>query len=155
MTDLKQTISSGLTARYKELAGVVHELAAPLRDEQFWNKPFGFGNSFGHFVFHLTGNLNYYIGAQIAGTGYVRDRPLEFADAQRPSKAEVLKKFDQAIEMVLGAINDQSAEGWSKEYAAVCADAQDRFAMVLSCATHLHHHVGQMMYLVFELRRRE
>ncbi len=155
MTDLKQTISSGLTARYKELAGVVHELAAPLRDEQFWTKPFGFGNSFGHFVLHLTGNLNYYIGAQIAGTGYVRDRPLEFADAQRPSKAEVLKKFDQAIEMVLGAINGQSAEDWSKEYAAVGADAQDRFGMILSCATHLHHHVGQMMYLVFELRRRE
>ena len=155
MTDLNPTIASALTARYKKLAGVVRELAAPLSGEQFWAKPFAFGNSLGHLVLHLTGNLNYYIGAQIAWTGYVRDRPLEFADAQRPSKAEVLKKFDQAIEMVLGAINGQSADDWSKEYAAVGADAQDRFGMVLSCATHLHHHVGQMMYLVFELRRRE
>ena len=155
MTDLKQTIASGLTARYKKLAGVVHELAAPLSDEQLWAKPFAFGNSIGHLVLHLTGNLNYYIGAQVAGTGYVRDRPLEFSDAARPSKAEVLKTFDQAVEMVLATINSQSAEDWSKEYTAVGADARDRFDMVLQCATHLHHHIGQMMYLVFELQRKD
>jgi uncharacterized damage-inducible protein DinB len=152
MRDLKQTIASDLTARYKKLAGVVQELAAALSDEQLWEKPFAFGNSFGHLMLHVTGNLNYYIGAQIAGTGYVRDRPLEFSAAARPSKAEVLKKFDQAIEMVVATINGQSAEDWSKEYAAVGADARDRFDMVLQCATHLHHHIGQMMYLVFELK---
>jgi uncharacterized damage-inducible protein DinB len=154
MTDLKSTIASDLTARYTKLAGVVRELAAPLSDEQFWAKPLAFGNSFGHLVLHLTGNLNYYIGAQIAGTGYVRDRPLEFSDATRPSKAEALKKFDQAIAMVLGAIKSQSADDWSKEYTAVGADARDRLGMVLSCATHLHHHIGQMMYLGFELKRK-
>jgi hypothetical protein len=153
MADLKQTIASALSARYTKLAGVARELTAPLSDEQFWAKPFAFGNSFGHLVLHLTGNLNYYIGAQIAGTGYVRDRPLEFSDATRPSKAEVLQKFDQAIEIVLGAVNSQSADDWAKEYTAVGADARNRFGMVLSCATHLHHHIGQMMYLGFELRR--
>jgi uncharacterized damage-inducible protein DinB len=133
---------------------MVRELAAPLSDEQFWAKPFAFGNSFGHLVLHLTGNLNYYIGAQIAETGYLRDRPLEFSDATRPPKSEVLKKFDEAIEMVLGTINRQSAEDWSKEYTAVGADARDRFAMVLHCAAHLRHHIGQMMYLGFELKRK-
>jgi hypothetical protein len=154
MADLQSTITSSLTTRYKKLAGVVHELAAPLTDEQFWTKPFPFGNSFGHLVLHLTGNLNYYIGAQIAATGYVRDRPLEFSNATRPSKTEVLKKFDQAIEIVIGTINGQSAEDWSKEYAAAGADARDRFDMTLQCATHLHHHIGQMMYLAFELNQK-
>ena len=153
MADLKSTIAAGLTARYKKLAGDVRELAAPLSDEQFWTKPFAFGNSFGHLVLHLTGNLNYYIGAQIAGTGYVRDRPLEFSDATRPSKGEVLKKFDQTIEMVLATISSQSEDDWSKEYTAVGTDARDRFGIVLSCATHLHHHIGQMMYLNFEAKR--
>jgi uncharacterized damage-inducible protein DinB len=154
MADLKQTIASDLTARYTKLAGVVRELAAPLSDQQFWAKPFAFGNSFGHLLLHLTGNLNYYIGAQIVATGYVRDRPLEFSDAARPSKSEVLQKFDKAIEMVVGTIKSQSAEDWSKEYTAMGVDAHDRFGMVLSCATHLHHHVGQMMYLAFELKRK-
>jgi Protein of unknown function (DUF1572) len=154
MSDLnKTTIAPGLAARYKKLAAVIQDLAAPLTDDQVWAKPFAFGNSFGHLVLHLTGNLNYYIGARIAGTGYVRDRPVEFSEAARPSKAEVLKKFDQAIEMVMVTIHNQSPEDWAKEYSAVGADATDRFAIVLSCATHLHLQIGQMMYLGFELKR--
>jgi DinB superfamily len=154
MVELKSTIATDLTARYKKLAGILRDLAAPLSDDQFWTKPFAFGNSFGHLVLHLTGNLNYYIGAQIAATGYVRNRPLEFSDPTRPPKAEVLQKFDQAIEIVLATISRQSAEDWSKEYTATGADARDRFDMVLQCATHLHHHIGQMMYLGFEWKRK-
>ncbi|MGA9529626.1 MAG: DUF1572 family protein [Terriglobales bacterium] len=151
MTDLTQTIALDLTVRYRKLAGWLHEMASPLSEEQFWARPFAFGNSFGRLVLHLTGNLNYYIGAQIAETGYVRNRPLEFSDARRQPKAEVLKNFDQAIEVVVGAINSQSAEDWSKEYTAVGVDAHDRFEIVLQCATHFHYHMGQMMYLGFEL----
>ena len=153
MADLNETITSGLATRYSKLAGVLHELAAPLSDEQFWAKPFTFGNSFGHLVLHLTGNLNYYVGAQIAGTGYVRDRLLEFSETTRPSKAEVLSKFDDASEMVLATIDSQTEDDWSREYAAVGADARDRFGMILTCVTHLHHHIGQMMYMGFELKR--
>jgi hypothetical protein len=155
MADLRETVASSMAARYAKLAGAVRELAAPLSDEQFWNKPFPFGNSFGHLVLHLTGNLNYYVGAQIAGTGYVRDRPREFSEAARPSKDEVLRKFDEAVEMVVRTIRSQSAEEWATAYAATGADAQDRFGIVLACATHLHHHIGQMMYLGFELKRGE
>jgi hypothetical protein len=155
MADLRETVASRLAARYTKLASVVRELAAPLSDEQFWDKPFPFGNSFSHLVLHLTGNLNYYIGAQIAGTGYVRDRPREFSEATRPSKEDVLRKFDEAVEMVVRTIRSQSAEDWSVAYTATGADAQDRFGIVLACATHLHHHVGQMMYLGFEMTRGE
>ncbi len=154
MADLNKTIASSLTTRYTKLAGVVRELAAPLSDEQFWSKPFPFGNSFGNLVLHLTGNLHYYIGAQIAATGYVRDRPREFSEAAPPSKAEVIKNFDDAIEMVVRTIRNQSAEDWSTSYSATGADAKTRFEMVLQCATHLHHHIGQMMYLGFELKRK-
>ena len=153
MSDLSQTIAAALTTRYTKLATGVRDLAAPLTDEQFWSKPFSFGNSFGHLVLHLTGNLNYYIGAQIAETGYVRDRPREFAEAARPSKQEVMQKFDETVAMVLETIGKQSSDDWSKAYAATGADAKDRFEMVLQCATHLHHHTGQMMYLAFEIKK--
>ena len=154
MADLNETITSSLVVRYRKLAGWVRELAAPLSDEQFWSKPFQFGNSFGHLVLHLTGNLNYYIGAQMAATGYVRDRPKEFSEPSRPSKEDVLTKFDEAIEVVVKAIRSQSAEDWSAPYSASGADAKTRFEMVLQCATHLHHHIGQMVYLGFELKRK-
>src|SRR5580700_10614011 len=121
MTELKQTIALDLTARYKKLAGVIRELGASLSEEQFWAKPFAFGNSFGHLVLHLTGNLNYYVGAQIAGTGYVRDRPREFNEPNPPSKDEALKRFEDAVDMVVKTIRAQSPEEWSAEYSGVGA----------------------------------
>jgi DinB superfamily len=153
MPDMKDTVANALLARYAKLAGVVCDLAAPLTNEQFWSKPFAFGNSFGHLILHLTGNLNHYIGSGIAETGYVRDRPREFTEAAPPAKDVVMKKFDEAVQMVLRTIRAQAADDWSKPYAAAGADAKDRFEMVLQCATHLDHHVGQLMYLAFELKR--
>src|SRR6266704_530868 len=101
MPELDATLASVLADRYYANLARVRELAAPLSEKQFWTKPFPYGNSFGHLVLHLTGNLNYYIGAQIAQTGYVRDRPREFAETSRPPKAETLKKFADTIEIVL------------------------------------------------------
>ena len=152
MDNLHATIANGLSERYSYLADRVRELAAPLSEEQFWQKPFPFGNSFGHLVLHLTGNLNYYIGAEIAGTGYVRDRDREFTEPKHSLKNEVLKSFDAAIEVVLRAIRAQSEGDLTKAYTAAREDdAGNRFNIFLRCATHLHHHVGQMVYLCFEL----
>ena len=154
MPDLNQTVIASLDARFVKLSGGVRELAAPLSDEDFWTKPFPFGNSFGHLVLHLTGNLSYYIGAQIAGTGYVRNRPVEFTDSSRPSKETVMKNFGEAVETVLRTIRAQAPDDWSKPFTGAGSDAKDRFDMVLQCATHLHHHVGQLMYIAFELKNK-
>jgi len=153
MPDLSSALTAALTTRYQKLSTALHDQAALLTDEEFWRKPFPFGNSVGHLVLHLTGNLNYYIGAEIAQTGYVRDRPKEFSEATRPSKQEVLNNFDQAIAMVIRTIEAQSPEDWSKPYAAKGSDARTRLEILLICATHLHHHIGQMTYLTFELQQ--
>jgi len=155
MNDLNSTLSSTLTDRYTSNAARIRELAAPLTNSQFWQKPFPFGNSFGHLVLHLTGNLNYYIGTQIANTGYVRDRPKEFNDPNPPSKEEALKRFDDAVAMVLKTIRAQSPEDWSKQYSGVGATAEKRLDMVIQCAAHMQHHIGQMIYLVYELQRQK
>src|SRR5579862_6001959 len=126
MHELNRTIGEGFARRYEELAAKVDELAAELSDEQFWTKPFAFGNSFGHLVLHLTGNLNYYIGAQMAQTGYVRERPREFDDPHPPSKKEALRRFDEAVTMAVRTVAAQSAEDWAREYAGAGAMATNR-----------------------------
>ena len=52
---LTRTVATSLSSRYSALAARVRELAEPVSQEQFWHKPFAFGNSFGHLVLHLTG----------------------------------------------------------------------------------------------------
>ena len=154
MSTVNEMLSAVLSDRYELNAARVHELAAPLNDAQFWRKPFPYGNSFGHLVLHLTGNLNYYIGAQIAKTGYVRDRPREFNDPNPPSKDEALKRFDAAVSMVQETIRAQSSDDWSAEYSGVGTNAKARLDMIMQCAAHIQHHIGQMIYLGYEIQRR-
>ena len=154
MSDLHSTVSAALIDRCTANATRVRELAEPLTKVQFWQKPFAFGNSFGHLVLHLTGNLNYYIGTQIAKTGYVRDRPREFTDPNPPSKDEALKRFEDAVEMVLKTIRAQSPEDWFAEYSGAGTDAKTRLDIVVICAAHMQHHIGQIIYLSYELQRR-
>jgi uncharacterized damage-inducible protein DinB len=153
MPGLDETLASVLVDRYTTNAARVHELAAPLANEQFWQQPFPYGNSFGHLVLHLTGNLNYYIGARIARTGYVRDRPREFNDPNPPAKEEALKRLDDAVAMVVKTVRAQSPEDWSVEYSGAGTNAKIRLDMILQCASHMQHHIGQMIYLGYQWKR--
>jgi uncharacterized damage-inducible protein DinB len=130
----------------------VHALVEPLSNEQLWRRPFPYGNSVGHLLLHLTGNLSYYIGTEIAGTGYVRDRPKEFADPSRRPPADVLRDFDRAVDMVLAALAAQREDDWRAPYTAAGAEGvTDRLTMFLRCAAHADHHAGQMIYLAKQL----
>jgi DinB family protein len=154
MQDLSSSLTSVLASRYAANLARVCELAAPLSEKQFWTKPYPYGNSFGHLVLHLTGNLNYYIGAQIALTGYVRGREREFTEPNPPSKEDALKALDAAIVMVMETVRVQSPDDWSKPYSAVNTNCKIRLDMVLQCAAHMQHHIGQMIYLGYEFKRK-
>jgi hypothetical protein len=98
--------------------------------------------------------LNYYIGARVAETGYVRDRDREFTDKQPLSKEEALRAFDRTIAMVVATIRKQKPEDWGKAYTAEREpEAADRFQIFVRCAGHAYHHVGQIVYLSRELAR--
>jgi uncharacterized damage-inducible protein DinB len=154
MADLSGRIAGGLANYYEFVAKQLHEWVDPLSSEQFWRNPYPYGNSVGHVVLHLTGNLSYYIGARISETGYVRNRDREFTETQRPPKEQVLGEFDRIITLVVATIRKQSPEDWSADYTAEREpEAKDRFAAFLRCAGHAYHHVGQIIYLSKELAR--
>jgi len=151
MADLALTVAEDLCAYYEMVRAETHRWVEPLSEEQLWQRPFAHGNSIGHLLLHMTGNLNYYIGAQIAGTGYLRDRELEFTLGERKAKAELLAAWDQAIALVTATIRRQSAEDWLRAYSAEREpEAKERFNIFLRCAGHAYHHVGQIVYLARE-----
>jgi uncharacterized damage-inducible protein DinB len=154
MADLAQTIAEDLAAYYEMVREHLHKWVDPLTNEQLWRKPYPYGNSVGHLILHLTGNLSYYIGARVAETGYVRNRDLEFTEPKPRPKQEVLAAFDQAIAMVVHTIRKQKAEDWLKPYSAEREpEAKERFNIFLRSAGHAYHHVGQIIYLANELKK--
>src|SRR5260370_3904480 len=154
MPEVNETVAAGLAAYYEFVAEQLHMWADPLANEQFWRKPYPYGNSVGHLVLNLTGNLSYYIGARLAETGYVRDREREFTEKQPPHKDEALRAFDRTIDMVAATIRKQKPEDWGKEYTADREPlAIDRFTILMRFARHAYHHIGQIAYLYREVAR--
>ena len=145
-------VRDGLADYFRKIQARIHELTDPLSTEQLWTRPYQYGNSIGNLVLHLTGNLSYYIGAQMGGTGYVRNRPVEFTDSGK-DKTELLAAFDRAIETVIATIEKQTDADWATPYAAIGTENKNRFTMVLNCLSHADHHVGQIIYLQRELLR--
>src|SRR5215472_17935067 len=94
--DLTAAVRDALVGELEGLRDGVKEAATPLSEEAFWRKPVDPGNSVGHLVLHLTGNLNHFVGAQLGGTGYVRDREREFTEERPPARAELLAGLDAA-----------------------------------------------------------
>lgn len=154
MAELAATIANDLAEYYLMVQKEAHQWVDALSTEQIWKRPYPYGNSIGHLLLHLTGNLNYYIGARVAETGYVRDRDREFNETQHKAKEQLLEKFDRTIAMVVETIRKQSPEDWLKAYSAEREpESKERFAVFLRCAGHAYHHVGQIIYLSRELTK--
>ena len=148
-------VRSSFADYFRMVQSRVHELTQPLSTEQLWHNPYPHGNSIANLIQHLTGNLNYYLGTQIAGTGYVRHRDQEFDQSGHGrSKDELLKAFDEAIATSIRAVSAQSDSDWSLPYEAQLVDGATRFQQILACAGHAYHHVGQIIYLQRELLRK-
>jgi hypothetical protein len=149
------TVADGFVEAFRDCVVKAREITEPLTEREFWTKPYPYGNSCGHLLLHIIGNLNYFIGARIEETGYVRDREREFTEISGGDKAEVLQNVDRAVELVVRSIRNQSVATWSLPYEATAAPefVRDRFSIVLRCLTHFNHHIGQMLYLQKELRR--
>src|SRR5262249_55285354 len=104
------------------------------------------GNSVGHLILHLTGNLNHFVGAQLGKTGYVRDREREFVEANLPERAALLANLDDAVATFRRVVGSLSAD-------AMMANHPDtRFGSVYKALLHLVAHFavhrGQMSYIV-------
>ncbi len=154
MPELTSLVTSTLAEYYEEVRERLDERVVPLSTEQLWRKPYPYGNSIGHLLLHLTGNLNHYIGARIAGTGYVRNRPLEFTDPSKSPKEVVLANFDRTIDMVVTTIRRQSADDLAAPYSDPTeARSRTRFELFVRMAAHAYHHVGQIIYLAKEVSR--
>jgi uncharacterized damage-inducible protein DinB len=144
-------VRSRLVEYYRMVQAELHELVEPLSTAQLWQRPYPYGNSIGNLILHLTGNLDYYIGAQLAGTGYVRHRNKEFTDHGKPKEA-LLRDFDSATKVALATISKQNDQDWAAPYSAENEpESKYRFTALLRCAGHAYHHVGQIIYLQREL----
>jgi len=131
----------------RELTSFCDELSLFPDEERVWAIVPGVSNSAGTLALHVCGNLQHYVGTVLGGTGYVRDRPLEFSARGVPREilTAELRKTMQVIDAVVPGLTQSVL---SSEYPeAVGGFRFPTGLFLLHLSGHLAHHLGQAGYL--------
>jgi len=132
----------------RDLNRLKNEISLYSTGELIWVQLPGTINSGGHICQHLIGNLKTYIGLQIGGFAYVRDREAEFS--QRNFTAEqLIQELDNLLQMVPPLIRDMNEENLAEPYpydvVQIHHDQTYGFILMHLCQ-HLAWHTGQINY---------
>jgi uncharacterized damage-inducible protein DinB len=130
----------------RDLTKLKSEIENYTREENIWMVDKHIANSAGNLCLHLIGNLNTYIGKELGGTNYIRNRDLEFSLKNIP-RSELVNKISGAIEMVEQVLTSLNEVELSKEYPILVLDTKTSTEYLLvHLATHLAYHLGQVNY---------
>lgn len=141
------SISTELAALYtRDLARLARQLDA-LDDTHLWQVVPGVTNSAGTLLLHLNGNLREFIGRQLGGVPYVRDRPREFA-AKNLSRTAMQAELVELASLIPGVIERVSAARWDAPFPEnALGEPLSNRQFVTHLYGHLNYHLGQIDYL--------
>jgi uncharacterized damage-inducible protein DinB len=130
----------------RELEKLLNEITSYQNPDHLWSKLPGTTNSGGNLALHLAGNLRHFIGAELGGTGYVRNRDLEFNSP--PVALELLQKLigETRAEVALGLskVSDQGMDDtFPKE---IGGQTRTTRFVLLHLLSHFTYHLGQLNY---------
>ena len=128
----------------RDLDALRREVEAYPDEADLWRSVPGIPNSGGTLVLHLAGNLQHFIGNQLGGTKYVRDRAAEFARRDVP-RAELLREIEAARVAVRAGLSRlseaQLTEEWPGPVAGVTVLTGE---YLMHLTTHMAYHLGQV-----------
>ncbi len=131
---------------HRDLTKLYNEISAYRDEANLWRTEAGINNSGGTLCLHLVGNLNTFLGAQIGGTAYVRDRPAEFNRRDVP-KQELLRMVEETRTVVAEALEKLTVEQLAEEYPIlVFREKTTTEFFLFHLTTHLTYHLGQINY---------
>ncbi len=130
----------------RDLTTLAAQLEAYPDERDLWRAVPGIANPGGALVLHLAGNVRHFIGAQLGGTGYVRDRDAEFSrrDVSRAELRDLVAAARAEVDTTLARLDDGALD---RPYPlAVGGVSLSAGQFLIHLATHLAYHLGQLDY---------
>jgi hypothetical protein len=126
----------------RDLARLAQEIEAFPDEVSLWQVPIGITNPAGSLILHIEGNLREYIGRQLAGVPYLRDRPQEFS-LRSVCREVLLAKvigLKQDIPSAVAQLTDQQLEAEYPE--TVLGRPLTVHQFLIHLYGHLNWHLG-------------
>lgn len=142
-------VQNDLAALFRRDIGRLREEVLAFGDSAaLWKTAPGVTNSAGNLALHLEGNLREFIGRQLGGIAYERDRPLEFA-ARGLAAAELANRITALEDLIPGLIAalDQTALEAMFPHAPAGSEPMNTLRFLIHLHGHLTYHLGQINYL--------
>lgn len=131
----------------RDLRKLIEEINSFNNEENIWKTHGSINNSCGNLVLHILGGLNYLIGTNLAGTGYIRNREKEFIDKDVERKY-LISQLGELIPIITNTITSLTREQMDAEFPIQFDDAKNSTGYVLlQLSLHLNYHLGQVNYL--------
>lgn len=113
-----------------------------------WQTTPGVTNSAGNLALHLEGNLREFIGRQLGGIPYVRDRPLEFS-ASGLAAADLANRIGALGSLIPGVVAALDAAALDAIFPHVAAgnEPMNTLRFLIHLQGHFTYHLGQINYL--------
>ncbi len=139
---------NALAAFYeRDIEKLIEELNLFKDEKNIWKTAGSIKNTSGNLVLHVLGNMNHFIGATLAGTGYVRNRDHEFIQTGVERK-DLIDQLEQASTLVKETIESLTPEQLEKEFPYQINEVKTSTRnMLLHFLLHLNYHLGQVNYL--------
>jgi len=134
-----------LRAYQEAFAQLRAEVEAFPSDESLWLEHHGITNAAGTLVLHLIGNTRWFIGSVLGTTGYVRDRPQEFAERDL-SREELLRRLHEAERDVSETLLHLPADAFALQYSLDVFGERSTTDVLVHLLRHFAYHVGQINY---------
>ena len=142
------SITSELAALFRrDLAKLSKQIEDFPTDEALWQTLPGVKNSAGNLALHIEGNLSEFVGRQLGGLPYQRNRDLEFS-SKEGSRADLSARLTKLSESIPAVIEGLNADQLEKEYPQVVLDRpMSTREFLIHLYGHLNWHLGQVDYL--------
>ena len=130
----------------RDLNRLKKEIESYTSEEKIWIIDKQIANSSGNLCLHIAGNLNTYIGKELGGINYIRNRDQEFSLRNIP-RSELVKKITGLMSIIDQVLSKLDESELSKEYPLFVLDTRTSTEyMLVHLATHLAYHLGQVNY---------
>lgn len=130
----------------RDLKRLISEIEQYQIESDIWKVKGQINNSAANLCLHLIGNLNTYIGKELGGTAYIRNREHEFT-AKDVSRQELIQMVENTIEMINQILDTLDENRLQAEFPILVFDKKTSTEfLMIHLATHVTYHLGQINY---------
>lgn len=130
----------------RDLNRLKKEIGKYQDEKKLWYIEEEISNSGGNLCLHLIGNLNTYIGAELGGSGYIRNREAEFS-LKGISQAVLIEKIEETKVVIIQTLDNLAEDQLQAEYPELVFEEKTSTEYLLvHLTTHLTYHLGQINY---------